>query len=448
MNIKESMRLMKLGMKADVPYLLVGHSGIGKTQITEQIAKEVFPNHEFVTVVGSVQDAGDFAGIPSSITLEQLLGESKKKVQRVTSWARPEWMPVDKPCIIFLDELNNAPQDVESALLKLVLEKKIHTHSLHPDSYICAAINPATAEYTTANVMSSALVKRFMVIPFEPQNEEFLEWAESSKRIHPDLVKFFKFRPDLTGTEKKLETTLHMEPCPRMLEMLSKLYTVIDKEGSKNDRNLLSNLFMSTLGVQVAGTFLSWLDSQEKPLSFDEVISDPKVAFKKYDKFVKESQTDLVNSSIENILNGFYQIHEDVIDRISYKTSILEEDRSSDQNLIKKAREEFNDNIKNNLGENKQKLDNLITFLDKLPIDVFHQITNNIITHKPFIDNATNEDQQVYHKKQIKRFEAYNTLCFYLYRDDIVTLKGHKGLFDKFIAGVNEINKNKKKVNE
>lgn len=437
MNIKDTTRLMKLAMKADVPYLLVGHSGLGKTQITGKIAEEIFPDHKFVTVMASQQDVGDFIGIPDI--------KDDAHGNRVTSWARPEWMPYE-PCVIFLDELNNARPDVESAMLQLVLEKRIHTHTLHPDSYICAAINPATAEYSTANTMTTALVKRFMVIAFEPESREFITYSEESKSLNPKIIAFLKHQPSVSGAEKKLDTLIKMEPCPRLwTNAASKMLDVIEKDGLIDDRDLIKDMLSSTVGIQAAAAFLSFLDSQDKPLNYKEITTDPDAAFKKLTGYYEDMRTDLISSTVENIIIGFKDTHEKLVDKIAYKTSILEVDRNADPKLVQEAVKELNVNVKNNLGGNRGKLDNLITFLDKCPNDLVYQVSHALITNKPFLEQNGQADKE-YHEAQLKRFNAYNTIIFYLYREDLIP--GHKGIHARFISATQEVAKHKKKVNE
>lgn len=445
MNIKDSMKLMNLAMKARVPYLMVGHSGLGKSQITEQIAKQIFPEHKFVAIFASQADVGDFIGIPDIVKLETTGKDGKKVVSRVTSWARPEWMPYE-PCVLFLDELNNARPDVESAMLQLVLEKRIHTHELHPDSYICAAINPASAEYTTANTMSAALVKRFIVIPFEPQATEFLSWAKDSKRVNPKLVSFLQNQPTITGVEKKLDTLIDVKPCPRLwTEAASKMYDVMEKEGLSEDRELLKDMLSSTVGGNAAAAFLSWMDTQDKPLTFKDITDDPEAALKKLSEFTSAMRTDLVASTVENIITGFKDVHEKLVDKVKYKVSILEFDRGADQKLVSESVKELNNNVKNNLGKYKDKLDNLIKFLDKTPNNVIYQVSHALITNKPFKERNGEIDKE-YHEQQLKRFNAYNTMIFYLYREDLIP--GHKGINARFIESTQEVQKHKKKVNE
>jgi len=445
MNIKQSQRIMRLAMKAKQPFLLVGHSGIGKTQITEQIAKEVFPNHKFVSIFAAQQEMGDFIGIPEVNTLTLLDEEGNKKVSKVTSWARPEWMP-HEPCVIFLDELNNARVDVESGMLQLVLEGRIHTHRLHPDSYICGAINPASAEYTTANTMTSALVKRFIVVPFEPENKEFINWAEGNSKFNKTLLGFLKHRPEITGAEKKLDTLIKMEPCPRLLtNAVSNILNVIEEEGNVSDIDLVRDIITCSVGIEAAGAFLGYLETIEKPITFDEIVTNSKDAIKKYNKMEKLLQNDLIAGTHENIISGVRQLHEQVAYSFDYNVSILEFDRDVDKKLVKECIEELNGFVKSGFCGIADKLTNLVAFLNNMETPALFQISHALITTPPFLANDGSLTTEEHHKNQIKRFNSFNSIIFFMYRDDLIKVKGHKGLYDKFMAATKEVNKNKKK---
>lgn len=266
MSIKRARNLAKYCLKSKTPFLFVGHSGVGKTGVMKELAKEVCPNHKFITIMASQQEVGDFIGLPNFKKVE-----IDGKMTEVTSWARPEWMPKE-PSIIFLDELNNARQDVESAMLQLVYENRIHTHNLHPDSVVVAAINPATEEYTTANTMSAALVKRFVIIPFTPLPEEVIEWGETTGRYDDEFIKFMEHDTNATGVVKELETAIKLEPCPRMWEKISLTKKLIEKENPVNKDEILRDLITYSMGTEIAAKFFGWKESKEKPVLFEDII--------------------------------------------------------------------------------------------------------------------------------------------------------------------------------
>ena len=266
MSIKRAKQLAKYCLKAKTPFLFVGHSGIGKTGVMRQLAKEVCPDHEFITIMASQQEVGDFIGLPNFKQVE-INGKSTE----VTSWARPEWMPT-KPAVIFLDELNNARQDVESAMLQLVYENRIHTHELPEGSIVVAAINPATEEYTTANTMSAALVKRFVVIPFEPHPEEVIKWGEDTGKYDNEFIKFMGHDLNVTGVNKELDTAIRLEPCPRMWEKISLTKKIIEDEKPANEDEIIRDLITHSMGSEIAAKFFGWKESKEKPVTFADII--------------------------------------------------------------------------------------------------------------------------------------------------------------------------------
>lgn len=267
MSIKKAKLLAKYCLKAKTPFLFIGHSGIGKTGVMRELAKEVCPKHKFITVMASQQEVGDFIGLPNFKHIE-----IDGKRTEVTTWARPEWMPTE-PSVIFLDELNNARQDVESAMLQLVYENRIHTHKLHPDSIVVAAINPATDEYTTANTMSAALVKRFVVIPFEPLPEEVIEWGSVTEKYDQEFINFMGHDTNVTGVNKVLDTAIKLEPCPRMWEKISSTKALIEKENPVETNDIIRDLISYSMGSEVAAKFFGWRETKEKPVTFDDIIN-------------------------------------------------------------------------------------------------------------------------------------------------------------------------------
>ena len=423
MNIRESKRIMQLAMKANVPFLLVGHSGIGKSQIIQSLTQEQFPNHTFVAVFASQCDVGDFTGIPGDIDVTITNPDGTIEIVRTTSWARAEWMPKG-PCVIFLDELNNARTDVESAMLQLVLEKRIHTHTLHPDSFVCAAINPATSEYTTANVISSALVKRFIVIPFQPMTNELLEWAEDSKRYHTSIIKFLRHLPTAAGLEKPLETTIKVEPCPRLWEMVSRLIKVVEDENNnwQEDGELIKNLLSSTVGVEVAALFVSFLESQDKPLTFEDILKDQEKAIKRFKVIQDQMRGDLISETNNNFVKGIVGIVNELAPVLQYDNPVLDVD-SQDDKIKQKAIKALNKNVGENLGANRVKLDKALAFLEALPNDLFFKLSYDILTRDPSVKDATQE-------QQIKILDSHFSVCLYLYSDGLIN--NHNTLYSKW----------------
>lgn len=436
MNITRTKRLLKFCMLGKVPALLVGHSGVGKTAVVGQTAKENLPNHLFQTIMLSQTDIGDLIGIPHIKELKFKINEKGQKEidyaineegEKITSWARPEWMPYE-PVVLFLDEVNQATRDVESASFQLVHEKRIHNHRLHPDSTIIAAINPPSTEYTTANPLSSAFVKRFVVIPFEPTVEEVLSYGKESGVFHPNLLAFMKFQPEHIGLNKVLDIGFKIEPCPRTLEMGSEIFRAAEKLDKSNLTNIevVSDILISALGREAAASYLKFMESQEKPFTFEEVFTNWETSEIKFKEFREKGREDLVSQSVNNVFEGILGFVSEIAPKVEFTGYVNDVD--SEDSALKKARTiEVKANFEKFIDKNKFK--NLISFLRTLPKDYFYQFTYNYMTHKILQEN-------VEVNVNIARANAHQLVMLYLWGG---VSKTHKNLFDRVNSEADDI---------
>ena len=131
-----------------IPVLLWGPPGSGKTSFVESLAQDKFPVY---TLIASLHDPTDFNGMP-------YFREGR------TVFLPPEWVDIFKEAqkgILFLDELTTAPPAVQSALLRLVLERQVGSYRLPAGVRIVAAANPVD-QIIGGWEPSPALANRFL----------------------------------------------------------------------------------------------------------------------------------------------------------------------------------------------------------------------------------------------------------------------------------------------
>ncbi|MBB4078175.1 hypothetical protein GGR28_000776 [Lewinella aquimaris] len=112
-----------------IPVLLWGKPGVGKSSFIEGLANDRL---RVTTLIASIHDPTDFSGLPF---LEN--GQVR--------YAVPEWVSdfdQSPDGILFLDELSTAPPSVQSALLRVVFERKVGFTPLPGGVRIVAAANP------------------------------------------------------------------------------------------------------------------------------------------------------------------------------------------------------------------------------------------------------------------------------------------------------------------
>ena len=112
-----------------IPVLLWGKPGVGKSSFVEGLDAPDFP---VTTLIASIHDPTDFSGLP-------ILEEGKVR------YATPQWVDSFDETgsgLLFLDELSTAPPSVQSALLRVVFERRVGFHELPAGVRIVAAANP------------------------------------------------------------------------------------------------------------------------------------------------------------------------------------------------------------------------------------------------------------------------------------------------------------------
>jgi hypothetical protein len=132
-NYEDSYRAIGVCLAANIPVILWGDPGQGKTKVIEHFAEQ--QNRRLETVLASIREPQDFIGLPA------LRHEAMEYY--APAWAKRLKLE-DRAGIIFFDEVNTAPPSVQAALLRVCLEKVVGELQLDDETRIIAAANPAS----------------------------------------------------------------------------------------------------------------------------------------------------------------------------------------------------------------------------------------------------------------------------------------------------------------
>lgn len=186
------------------PVWIWGAPGIGKSAIVKQVAAKL--QLQLEDVRASTLDAVDVRGIPT-------VREGR------TCWNPPEFLPSEGHGILFLDELALADTAVQTAMLQLVLDRRIGKYVLPPGWKIVAASN-RLEDMAGVRKLIRSLHGRFIHLNMEADSEDWLWWAAQNNIL--SLIRYFiAFRPSLLcdGTPAPKEN--FGWPRPRSWHMLS-----------------------------------------------------------------------------------------------------------------------------------------------------------------------------------------------------------------------------------
>ena len=182
MRSEELKKALKEAIKQNVPVLIKGSPGIGKSAIVHQIGKEI--GYQVIDYRLSQVDSVDLRGVPS-------IKDGR------THWNAPAEFPSDPKSkgILFLDEINSASQSVQAAAYQLVLDRELGTYKL-PDGWIPMAAGNRTTDRAIVNQMPTPLRNRFCHFELEPSIDDWVGWAVTAG-IPEETIAFLRFRPNL-----------------------------------------------------------------------------------------------------------------------------------------------------------------------------------------------------------------------------------------------------------
>lgn len=242
---------LQVCIEAKQPVCIWGHPGIGKSQIVHQVGAAM--KREVRDVRAVLLDPVDLRGLPT------LTKDGK------TAWAAPDFLPRDGEGILFLDELNRAPQLVQNACFQLVLDRKLGDYVL-PDGWsVVAACNPTGGG---TSKMSDALANRFIHLDAEVDLNDFCKWAVNNN-IEPVVIAFVRFRANLLHAH---DPKSHAYPTPRSYEFISKIVAAHPGNGIEHE------LYKGAIGEPAAVEFSAFLRLYRELPDIDALLLNPTAA--------------------------------------------------------------------------------------------------------------------------------------------------------------------------
>lgn len=268
-SYEDSCDALGVTLVANVPVILWGAPGVGKTSVIEQIAS----HHGWwtETVIASISDPTDFKGMPRE--------DAGRTVFSPPSWATSI---VDAGGgLVFLDEITTAPPSVQAALLRPVLGRVVGDLPLPEQTRFVAAANPPEIaadgwdlsaplanrfvhlDWTTpANVISDGLIYGFSDIAIPDVDPEVLPQRRESTRLR--VGAFLRARPDLLTRVPDATADQGVAwPSPRTWEMAARLLAYGRAAGVSDGAVRL--LLTGVVGAPAAREYLAWENALDLP---------------------------------------------------------------------------------------------------------------------------------------------------------------------------------------
>lgn len=246
--MKTLISTIKRNRSVNIPTLIFGAPGVGKSAMVHQAAG----SDPVIDVRLAMLDPVDLRGLPT------VQGGDVK-------WAKPEFLPSTGKGILFFDEINTAPPSVQNAALQLILDRRCGPHRLGDGWYIVAAGNKA-AHRAHVSQLSAPLRNRFAIVEVEVDGVTWTAWA-MAHGIHPDVIGFISFQPDMLSTNPSDEHSNFASP--RSWERVSTFLN-----GDACDLAAITSL----VGAGPAAQFRAYQEVAQSLPNLDELL-DERVSF-------------------------------------------------------------------------------------------------------------------------------------------------------------------------
>ena len=253
--------------------LIQGHMGTGKSSLLNALAAEL-PDHIPCYFDCTTKDLGDIT-IPNIAKMDDGTGY-------VTYLTNEELGAHNhKPVLIDVDEYGKANPAVKNALLRLLLERKIGSYTLHPDSIIFATTNLG-AEGVGDLLPPHARNRMTVITARKPNNIEWIEWGINNGIDHT-LLGWAKDNPQLFASFEDVkdpeENPYIYHPrdqraafvTPRSLEAASDWL----KSREAYDDQTLTSLLMGTIGDRGAMDLMAFVKLADQLPSLESIKQEP-----------------------------------------------------------------------------------------------------------------------------------------------------------------------------
>ena len=274
MKINQMAEFFQLCFNSKVTPALVGTSGVGKTSICKQAAKELGFNRTIILRPSLVADVGDLVGLPDFTVID---GESR------TTFKSPDWLPKkDEKCLIVVDEINRTQKDIIMAMFDLIeAEKpKIGNYILPEGCKVVATLNPPTENYEVLDLKDSAFVSRLCFVKVIPDFDSFESWGKSTDEVTPEMLSFLKSNPNFFGIGEQFEVDdffgvdaneqgNHFKNNNRSKKKVSDLFK--NSQDLKTSESVLFEAIRGISGLEVATAFIKFT-KQIKAINLDYIL--------------------------------------------------------------------------------------------------------------------------------------------------------------------------------
>lgn len=326
-------------------FAIIGHAGIGKSQIVSQLAKD---NGYRVYDIRTAHYGLVGAGIPST----------KNSPEGYFDLLVPSCFPKKgEKAIMLFEELNQGLPHTINMFFSLVEDRRMFNYELPNDAVVIALMNPATAQYAVTSIENNAALRRrlkwvFAVDSFKDwyahaKSPRFHETDEAClkqpKACHPNLLAFLKtFPTNLYDSRAQEQNKQYM--CPATSQTVSLDMHILEKDGVPLSSDFAVLRYAASIGTTMATQLQEYIKDATVAVKADDVLENyKKKAQKAVVKLLEQSSHEKIAELNSNVLQYLFGVQPDAkvaaSNLVDYMLDLSNDLRSAILNQLKPVAE-------------------------------------------------------------------------------------------------------------
>lgn len=257
------MDLLCKAIPARLPVLITGPPGVGKTDIITQAA--YYCEHDVVVSHPALSDPTDYKGLAwmdngSGMAKFLPIGEMNSLLY------------CQKPTVWIMDDLGQASESVQKALMQWILGRMVGDHRLPDHVTIVAATNRRQDRAGVGGFLAPIRSRFKTIVELEVDNAEWCDWAIQHDIVDNVITFLRSIRPALLSTDDAPSADIVNCPSPRTWSNLS------DIERLNLPQHIAIQAYGGAVGKGASTEYVAFCNELANMVSLDAILDNPTTA--------------------------------------------------------------------------------------------------------------------------------------------------------------------------
>lgn len=309
-EVQEQLRLTLEAQQFRGTIILVGDSGVGKTEIIEELAEDFGMR---LCIIRTAQ----FSLLASGVPMTKNIDEGFFKIALPTIFPKP-----GEKAILLFDELNQGMQHSLATFFSLLETGEMYGYTLPEGCIIVGTMNPATAQYAVTQIESNAALRRRLKFFFINHSQRaWLEYAKTSRfhrrdrnmpmfkgdsvPCHPKIYAYYRINPNKINDDNAREQSKQYT-CPATIQTVSLDAYVLDAANIPLHSPTALSRFSSSIGYSSAQRLVAFLEDQDSIVDPQKLIDTESNEFLKVKRLAQKSRSDVLSDLALNYVSMIF----------------------------------------------------------------------------------------------------------------------------------------------